>query len=317
LLVFLFSFGLGYRIAPQSLTVSGFQAGGFFAVQYHVVFSSNVSGAAVLCGGPYWCAKGNDTIAQTSCSTDPNSINIADLVTHTSREASKELIDPPSNLNNSKVWLYSGLNDTIIVQGVVQKLGQYYLNYIPKDNIEVVFDHLAEDAFPTLNYGNSPCTFLGPNYINKCQYDPAGALFKFLYGKLNNPTSPNVNSLKTVDQSNFVPPPQTLEDASFQDIAYLYVPTDCQNGTVQCKLHVVFHGCSQTLDTLNTTFVQNTGYNTWAESNNIIVLYPQVKAKEHNPDGCFDYYGYSGSTYASREGIQIQTVRNMVNSLYE
>lgn len=57
-----------------------------------------------------------------------------------------------------------------------------------------------------------------------------------------------------------------------------------------CRLHIAFHGCAQTLDDINTTFVTETGYNRWAEANNIVVLYPQAKATLTNPEGCWDWY---------------------------
>lgn len=38
-----------------------------------------------------------------------------------------------------------------------------------------------------------------------------------------------------------------------------------------CRLHVVFHGCKQTINDIQEQYVENTGYNKWAESNNIIV----------------------------------------------
>jgi len=32
---------------------------------------------------------------------------------------------------------------------------------------------------------------------------------------------------------------------SMNDTGYIYIPSGCTNGTTVCKLHVVFHGCSQ------------------------------------------------------------------------
>ena len=60
--------------------------------------------------------------------------------------------------------------------------------------------------------------------------------------------------------------------------AYAYIATNCSIAPMpdNCKLHVVFHGCEQTLDStisfgvpFNDTYVRNTGYNGWAETNNI------------------------------------------------
>jgi hypothetical protein len=66
-------------------------------------------------------------------------------------------------------------------------------------------------------------------------------------------------------------------------------------------------------------FYMNAGYNQWAEPNNIIVLYPQVIATpgdlSKNPQGCFDWWGYSGVDFAWKSGSQMGMVHNMVKHL--
>jgi len=60
---------------------------------------------------------------------------------------------------------------------------------------------------------------------------------------------------------------------SMQSNGYIYVPKACADG-LKCKLHISFHGCSQTLDDVDEDYVTLTGLNEVAEANNIIVLYP-------------------------------------------
>ena len=62
---------------------------------------------------------------------------------------------------------------------------------------------------------------------------------------------------------------------SLNTIGFIYVPTGCQRG-VKCRLHVNFHGCLQTTELITDVYPTFNGLNEWAESNNIIVLYPQV-----------------------------------------
>lgn len=41
-------------------------------------------------------------------------------------------------------------------------------------------------------------------------------------------------------------------------------------------------------------FVENAGYNEWADANNIVVLYPQARTANlgfANPQGCWDFWG--------------------------
>ena len=50
-------------------------------------------------------------------------------------------------------------------------------------------------------------------------------------------------------------------------------------------------------------FVGNAGFNEWASSNYIIVLYPQIKVSAQNAEGCWDFLGYTGPEYATNAGI--------------
>jgi len=306
---------VAYSIEPHSLTVSGISSGAFAAVQFHVSFSNSVFGAAIIAGGPYWCAKGNKTIALADCNTSPSRISISDLEEFTNSEASAKEIDSPSHLSTARVWLFSGLNDTIVNPGVVRKLQDYYSNYVHSSNITTVFNLQAEHSFPTLNYGNSPCTFLGPNFINKCNYDAAGIFLSYLYNELKAPIKSNPSNIVKISQSDYIPSPFTPSTASLDDNAYLYVPTLCSNSKTQCKIHISLHGCDQSYSKIGLDFVQNAGYNDWAEANNIIILYPQAKPNSLNPKGCYDWWGFTSANYATKHGAQMATIMNIVDAI--
>eukprot|EP00026_Physarum_polycephalum_P008936 Phypoly_transcript_09043.p1 GENE.Phypoly_transcript_09043~~Phypoly_transcript_09043.p1 ORF type:complete len:171 (+),score=21.11 Phypoly_transcript_09043:847-1359(+) len=159
------------------------------------------------------------------------------------------------------------------------------------------------------NTQGNDCAFLGSPYINNCNYDAAGTLLNFIYGSLKSPGTPIASNIITLSQAQFIPNDKG-SIAGFAENAYLYVPTNCSIGG--CRLHIVFHGCLQTVANINTTFVTDAGYNGWAESNNIVILYPQIEANSLvNPNGCWDWWGYTGPTYATQLGVQMKTVKNM------
>ncbi len=57
-------------------------------------------------------------------------------------------------------------------------------------------------------------------------------------------------------------------------------------------LHMTFHGCQQTIADIGDAYYNHAGFNDWAESNNIVVVYPQaIKSLmlPSNPEGCFDW----------------------------
>jgi poly(3-hydroxybutyrate) depolymerase len=105
------------------------------------------------------------------------------------------------------------------------------------------------------------------------------------------------------------------------------VPPTCENNSgsaAKCRLHVAFHGCEQGVDKIHDLFIRSTGYNAWADANQIVVLYPQVIPWRRlvdpsdisaNPKGCWDWWGYSGDDYLTRNGKQMQAVRKMLGRL--
>jgi hypothetical protein len=82
---------------------------------------------------------------------------------------------------------------------------------------------------------------------------------------------------------------------------YAYVPAACAAGQ-SCKLHVAFHGCLQSASVVGTAYYQNAGYNRWADTNKIIVLYPQAAiVTANNPGGCWDWWGYDDVNFPRQE----------------
>lgn len=105
---------------------------------------------------------------------------------------------------------------------------------------------------------------------------------------------------------------------------YVYVPKGCSEHH-GCRLHVVFHGCLQNADAVGDAFYRHAGYNEWAEANDIVVVYPQaapvirrligIPLKWPNPQGCWDWWGFTGENFATKSGPQISAVDAMIDRL--
>ncbi len=93
-----------------------------------------------------------------------------------------------------------------------------------------------------------------------------------------------------------------MNASSLDELGYVYIPNECKNNE-NCAVHVSIHGCHQGRETLDSYFVENTGYLEWAASNNMIILFPQAKSNDLNPNGCWDFWGYTGIQYASSLGV--------------
>ena len=241
-------------------------------------------------------------------------INVDTLVKYTNTNAASKTIDDVSNLANDKVFLFSGTKDATVNPKVMNALEEYYSAFIPAANIATKFDLAAAHTMPTLDFGNS-CTVSKNPYISKCAYDGAGEGFKQFYGNSITRGKQVAANLIAFDQTPFF----TGSSTSIGTTGYVYVPAACQSGSTQCHLHFAFHGCAQTLADVQTDFAENSGYNEWAEANNIIVVYPQaVKTSSmqvSNPNGCWDWWAYTDKNYVLKSGVQMKFVKDIIDEV--
>jgi len=309
-------YNISLKIDPKSVSVSGVSSGAFFAVQYEFAHSSQVMGVGVYAGGPYFCALDNLESAFLQCWLMPETISVDVLTAAAVAFEMANQIDPLSNLLKHKIYVYSGLLDEVLSQGTVKKVVEMFrvLN-VSTANIKTKFTIPAEHAMPTINFGNA-CDWLGPPFINKCNYDGAGDALNFIYGSLKPKVTPIAKNLFSMPQQKFIPGGVKPDTYSLGDTLYFYVPTSCQTGKTLCKLHVFFHGCLTNAYLVGTSFLSHVGFNDWAESNNIVVVYPQTTDSiidPINPQGCWDWWGYNGLDYALQSAPQIAFTHALIN----
>jgi hypothetical protein len=331
-----------YGIDPERITVSGLSSGAYMAVQLDVAYSSLFSGVGVIAGGPYGCADSGGALAVnvnralgpcmagsyswtqrwqcvfwwwTAC-PGPDRPDANAAIDLARQYARKNAIDPLENMRRDRVFLLSGKKDIKVVPAVVDALKQFYEAFVPVANIrEEDLDNVAH-TFPTDTFkqGNS-CSRSDPPFVSDCKYDGAGKLLEFLYGTLK-PRNDGVpqGSLLEFDQTIFFPPAVATGMA---EVGYAYVPKSCTASGAKCALHVALHGCLQTVAAIGRNFIEGAGYNRWADTNGIVVLYPQIGKAKHpdNPQDCWDWWGYTGSVYLEKRAPQMQAIAAMVNHM--
>jgi hypothetical protein len=217
-------------------------------------------------------------------------------------------IDATKYLAGAPVWLFSGTRDRVVSPEVVKAAHAYY--ELLGARTVLVADKPAGHAMPTHDAGRACDTTESP-FVNDCGYDAAGELLRHLYGALKPPSKSAEGRLLEFDQR-----PYGGRDISLGAIGYVYVPRLCES--MQCRMHVAFHGCRQGAEAVGMRYVSEAGYNRWADTNGLVVLYPQAIARWwplFNPHGCWDWWGYTGPLYATREGAQIRAVRAMLAHL--
>ena len=302
-----------YNVDLTQTTVSGVSSGAYMAGQLHIAYSETVSGAGLVAGGPYYCAEGLVTNALKTCmETTLGPPDPARLLAEARALAGQDKIDDLSNLADDKVYIFSGTRDETVLPEVVGTAAEFYrLLGLPKDSIEHVPDVSAGHAMITEDHGNACQTSDSP-FINDCDYDQAGEILEQIYGTLKpKAAGTEVGQAIAFDQGAFLFEPETH---GMGKVGYVYVPASCRGGQ-ECKVHVALHGCRQTQEHIGQAFVTQAGYNPWAETNGLIVLYPQAHVSRRNPRGCWDWWGYEGPNYHLKTGRQAAAIMGMVNHL--
>lgn len=315
LILILFSSALSFA---SSVTVSGLSAGAYMAQQFHMSFSKEVKGVGLIAGGPYYCAKGNifnalDMCMKANIATPSSTDSIA---TAKILEKSGE-IDPVSNLRSARVYALTGKKDETVARKVADVTIDTYRAWgVSKFNIKYDTTSGVGHAFPTDSFGNSCDTAAKAPYISNCGKDVAGEILGHLLGTLRPRVPAKDSQLFSYDQLS-AEEDLIGDKLSLNKLGYAYIPEDCERGTNRdCRIHVAFHGCLQTTDDVGLDFVTKVGYNSWAQANNVIILYPQVKKNLIiNPNGCWDWWGYSGPNYHTKSGPQIKVVKRMIEAL--
>ncbi len=326
------------NIDIRETSVSGLSSGGFMAVQFQVAHSAIVKGAGIVAAGPYWCAQGSALTATTrcSCTLDPahrmcdvtaTSADVKALVAATRRFAQDGLIDDPLHMARQRSALIAGGKDRTVPPAVVGQLREYLAALgAPAQNLSLATLAESGHGLPTPAYGGA-CDATGAPYLNRCDYDAAGKLLAWIYGPLKPArTGKPQGRFVRFDQRPFTPTRFGFTWGSGLDSSgWAYIPEACAKGEA-CRLHIALHGCRQGQSyapfswtggaVYGKTFVENAGYDAWADTNHLVILYPQaVPVMFRNPNGCWDWWGYTDGHYADKRGVQIRAIRAMVDRL--
>jgi Esterase PHB depolymerase len=310
-----------YNVDPKQVSVSGLSSGGFFASQLGISFSSAFKGVGIFAGGTYDCAGQTNYAGCMYNATPSITQSIANM-----KSWSGNKIDDVGNIANQRIYLFTGTNDTTVGSHVTDQVYQLYVgtgHFVSAGNVKYDNTNSAVHTFPTdfNGSGDNACNVSVSPYISNCNFDGAGAALQWIYGTLNARNNGTLGgTLVQFDQTEFVASGHGMDSAG-----WLYVPADCAAGK-QCRLHVALHGCLQGYATIGADFLNNTGYNRWADTNDILVLYPQAVADNTahataasgslpNPNGCWDWIGWYGTDFDQKTGVQIKAIIAMVDRI--
>jgi poly(3-hydroxybutyrate) depolymerase len=297
----------------SSSYVSGVSAGGYMANQLHVAYSGVFKGAGIFTAGPYDCAQGDVNTAQYACmATYQTRKTPAQLEQETRDRAAQGRLDPVANLSGDPVYLYHGTSDTTVAAAVNDDLATYYRDL----GASVTYDTSSSAGHAWVSpLGPVSCSSTASPFINNCGTDPEGAMLGHLFGSVTAPsTSALTGKLIQFDQRSYVSGGNASAISMGND-GFAYVPGSCDAGS-SCRLMVALHGCKQSYATIGNAFMDKAYLNEYADTNNVIVLYPQATTATDNPNSCWNWWGYGGDTgYATHGGKQIEAIMSMVRAL--
>ena len=196
----------------------------------------------------------------------------------TSTPGAARQIDAKANVAGQKIYMFVGSSDTTVGPNpMAAAQTQYTNNGVTAANLQFVQRASTGHTFPTDfdATGNNTCSTTASPYISNCGYDGAKAVLSAFYGTLNaRNNAPAASNYIEFNQAAFTSNP------GMAATGWVYVPANCAAGA-QCRLHVALHGCLQGYATIGDKFVKNTGYTRWADTNSIIVLFPQARVDRH------------------------------------
>jgi hypothetical protein len=326
----------GYNAAIAESSISGISSGAYMAVQFATAWSSVVRGVGVIAGGPFWCAKADAgdvftgyslpvLTATGPCMKGPPP-DMNDLLAKLDSKVASGDIDPIRSLRLQKIYLFHGFNDSVVAKSVTDATAELYQHYLGNTSRGNLYYQTALGAGHSLVVLREPnpkglndCNDNDSPYIDQCGYDQAGIILQYIYGALNPPNRGKLTGkISRFDQSLYTQPdgPASL---SLGDNGYVFVPKDCAEGA-ECRVHIALHGCKQDADDIGQRFIDDTGYNSWADSNHLIILYPQTKSSWYfpsNPEACWDWWSYVNheDNYVTKSGSQIRTIKAMLDAL--
>jgi poly(3-hydroxybutyrate) depolymerase len=311
--------------ALSETSVSGLSSGAYMAGQLQIAHAENIVGAGIVAGGPFACAESsnsrlfpfwptaviqNAAKALHSCMDTTMGVpDPEDLVERAKELAADGDIAPLSALANHTVYLYSGNDDETVTRPVVEAAKQFYDRAgVALGNVTLV-KGAGGHAFIT-EEGGAACGLSEGPYVSDCNYDQARAILGWMYGPLEPASAEPQGEFVVFDQEEFSEPGD-----SFADEGVVYIPPTCRSEP-GCRVHVALHGCRQSREKVGDAFIKDTGFAEIVDTNRLVILFPQARATSGtNPEGCWDWWGYTGLDYLGKDAPQIAAIWAMVERL--
>ena len=326
----------------SGVLVAGLGHSADFAHQFHVAFSSIVSGACVFSGQPFHCAVSHfaqdkavppnprvpncdgcpplTTLPFDHCKLTPDVVDVGSLVDYPRRHcgqnpiSTQECFDDVDYLKRSRTFLFRGTADATAAPGAVENVVGLLAQMVddPADSLKLVADQPFGHVLPLVSTPHA-------NATAPAGYDGPGECLRHT---LDSPwlTSGHADeaSWLTFDQAEFAE-----AGVGFRDAGWVYVPRRCRpaSGFQLCRLVVRPDACDPAS---GVRAPDVDAFADYAEPNALVVLHPCVGGNVDTqrfpsaPDiarGKLDVYGQLGGDYVQQSAPHMRAVGRMVRRL--
>lgn len=303
-------------------SVVGVSSGGYMASQMAIAWPERFAGLGVIAAGPWACAQGALSLALGQCMLSTKGpVDLDAIDGRYQGYLERELVGTPQQLATLRAYVWHGGADEVIAPSIGQSLAQQLSGWLadPEKQLSVVVDAEAAHGWPVgskkLNEPGSEtadCAKGGGNYLLNCDRQVATEALDWIHGPVPDDGIEHSGRLVRFDQGDF-------EARGLADVGYLYIPEACEAGG--CPVTVALHGCKMSANQGDESFVRHSGLNQRASAEGRLVLYPQAKASMANPQGCWDWWGFTESSWQidplhdSRQGRQLGALMQMLDRL--
>ncbi|XP_021958453.2 uncharacterized protein LOC110854330 isoform X2 [Folsomia candida] len=240
------------------------------------------------------------------------------------------LIDPLVNLRGQRIFVWIGELDEYVPLEMAMENAKFYETFTSNKSLIRTTVFHAKHLLPTTNFGDACDQDAGQNvYLGNCNYSGAHAALEFLLRDKANIINPFIStqmqnipqeegSLMAYDQSEFYSG-RNITDEAMGTLGFIYVPKMCQPqfniADEPCFLHVNFHGCNEWHPQVALRYIRNSGFLLVADANRILTVFPLTTRVPQNMDGCWDFFSYTGSLFATKKGKQIKIVKAIIDRI--
>lgn len=316
-----------------------------FAHQFHISFSSLVTGSCIFSGQPFYCAvqafnqdvqvnktpttrvptcngckSENWTLPFDHCKLTPNVVDVGAVVDYPRRHCGQnpikhpvECIDSVEYFMHSRVFLFRGSHDEQYLPGAVE-------------NTVGLLAQMIKDPAGTMRYVNDqPFPHILPlnstPHVNSSEpagYDGPGECLRHVFDAALSAGESKESNWAAFDQTEFSD--KDAGDVGFQGQGWLYIPDKCKSDSEAGSCRLVLRPDKCTPE--EKMFAPDASdFAKYAEANGIVILHPCVggpvnKSKyPQAPDveeGRLDVYGQLTSNYIEQSAPQMRAIGNML-----